>query len=160
MKTSEFIRECAIAYNHNPRPRNGRKTVSSVVWDGETVYSYGQHYPLLFKLTAPKPETDGRGFYWICNDRGHSVTTSKHIGIARQYSDFNVHLIGGRIDPQNIIDSATQEIARIDEYITASLTKIVERPRYAPTYQRNIDAYEMRRDQLVKLIATASAVNV
>lgn len=158
MKTSEFIRECAIAWNYNPRPKNGRKIVASVMWNGQTLFSYGPHYPLLFKLPAPESDTNGRGFYWVCNDRGHSNTTAKHIGQARQYSDFNVHLIGSSIDAGNVIESATQEIARIDETIAGSLERQITRPHYSHVYQRTIDACEIRKAQLKKLIGVAKNI--
>lgn len=160
MKTSEFIRECAIAYNYNPRPRNGRKVVASVVWDGETLYSYGTHYPLLFKLPAGPDQVNGRGFFWICNDRGHSNTTAKHIGQARQYSDFNVQLIGHRIDAANIIESATQEISRIDSNIAATLEKEIQRPHYAHVYRKSVATYETRKQHLNDLLIAARAAQL
>lgn len=143
MKTSDFIQRCANGYEGTSR--RGTKTVASVMWDGETLYSYGYHYPLLFKVAG----------YWVCNDRGHSVTTSKHIGQARQYSDFNVELQGSDTSAAAVIDSARAEIKRNDDLITEALARQIKRPRYEATYQRTIDATEERTAQLYELINVA-----
>lgn len=156
MKTNEFIRQCA----HAPRgekPRTGSKRVASILWDGETIYSYGQHYPLLFKLEAPADHA--RGFYWVCNDRGHSVTTSKHIGQARQYADFCVNLPRGSryTEPRDIVEACQIEIKEKNETIRQALQRQIERPRYEHVYQRTIDEMETRIEQLKQLISAASA---
>lgn len=49
-----------------------KQQCSSVFRDGDTLYSYGYHYPLVTII-------DGNAYV---NDRGYSVTTSKHIGWA------------------------------------------------------------------------------
>jgi len=143
MKTSTFIERCANGYEGTPR--RGTKTVASVMWDGETLYSYGPHYPLLFKVAGQ----------WVCNDRGHSVTTSKHIGQARQYSDFNVELQGSDTSAAAVISSAFAEIKRNDATIAEALERQIKRPRYEHVYQRAIDAAEERTAQLYALINAA-----
>lgn len=156
MKTNTFIQQCATG--HGPaNPRGGMKRVASVAWDGETLYSYGPHYPLLFKLKAPAEHS--RGHYLVCNDRGHSVTTSKHIGQARLYADFCVNLPYGSsaTDPQSIIEAAQIEITREEETIAEGLKRQILRPRYEHVYQRTIDASEARIAQLKDLIIAARA---
>ena len=76
MTTKEFIRRCATG------EQSRAKEVSSVFFDGKTVYSYGYHYPLLFRA----------GDAWIVNRRGYSVTTAKHIGIASMYADYWIEI--------------------------------------------------------------------
>jgi len=115
------------------------------MWDGETLYSYGPHYPLLFKVAGQ----------WVCNDRGHSVTTSKHIGQARQYSDFSVELQGSDTSAAAVISSAFAEIKRNDATIAEALERQIKRPRYEHVYQRAIDAAEERTAQLYALINAA-----
>lgn len=48
-----------------------------------TIYSYGYHYPLLFKLND----------VYFVNHRGYSVTTSKHINWAHQATDYKAYNI-------------------------------------------------------------------
>lgn len=115
------------------------------MWDGETLYSYGPHYPLLFKVAG----------HWVCNDRGHSVTTAKHIGQARLYSDYNVQLQGSDTSPAAVIDSARAEIKRNDATIAEALERQIKRPWYEHVYQRTIDATEERNAQLYQLINLA-----
>lgn len=76
MRIRVFIGECV---NGN---QTKERTVSSVYFDGDTIYSYGYHYPLLFKI----------GGKWILNDTGYSSTTAKHISWARYYADGVVKL--------------------------------------------------------------------
>jgi hypothetical protein len=57
--------------------RSGGKC-SSVFFEGNTVYSYGYHYPLLTNINGA----------WILNDSGYSNTTAKHISWAREFAQF------------------------------------------------------------------------
>lgn len=59
-----------------------RRHCASVMVDGTTIYSYGYHYPLLFRVTGK----DG-ALLWVCNNGGYSNTTAKHIGHARAHAD-------------------------------------------------------------------------
>lgn len=96
---------------------NGRitreKSVSSIYYDGnDTIYSYGTHYPLLFKIAGK----------WFLNDRGYSNTTAKHIGWASRYADYVLSLKDGggsygyrAVSPtlENAKESVEEEIAQI-----------------------------------------------
>lgn len=59
------------------------KVYSSLVRDDDgNIYSFGFHYPLLFSI----------GSLWYRNTAGYSSTTSRHIGIAGQWSDVDVEI--------------------------------------------------------------------
>lgn len=79
MSTREFIEKCVNGLV------SGTKRVSSVMYDGINVYSYGKHYPLLIKTS--------KGF--VLNDTGYSHTTAKHISWARPYAIGAVKLTHG-----------------------------------------------------------------
>jgi hypothetical protein len=81
MTSKQFIADCVAG--KIKQPKDGRKYNSSIMWDGETVYSYGTHYPLLFKVAG----------VWVVNDRGYSNTTGKHISWAGQFADYRLNLI-------------------------------------------------------------------
>lgn len=87
------------------------------------------------------------------------MTTSKHIGQARQYADFCVHLpYGSRYtEPRDIIEACQIEIKEKGETIRQALQRQIERPRYEHVYQRTIDEMENRIEQLKQLISAASA---
>lgn len=60
-------------------PSDRERHCSSVFTDYDgNVYSYGYHYPLLFRV----------GGLDFVNDRGYSVTTAKHIGWAHSAIDY------------------------------------------------------------------------
>lgn len=142
MKTQTFIER--VAQGIESRPRNGRKYVASVLYDGDTVYSYGTHYPLLFKV----------GSVWVCNDSGYSSSTGRHISYARGVADYCVQLRGGgRFDAPTVKESAQSEIARNENLIAVIEGKKAKRPRYAVTYQTSIDRLNDRNAMLTRLIA-------
>jgi hypothetical protein len=63
-------------------------------------YSYGYHYPLLFKVDD----------VWFVNDRGYSQTTSRHISWARGLASHSVELKGGAsVDRNSVLDSLNTE---------------------------------------------------
>lgn len=55
--------------------RNG----SNFYFEGDTIYSYGSHFPIARHVTSKS----GRKHAILFTTRGYSVTTSKHIGIVR-----------------------------------------------------------------------------
>lgn len=109
MTTREFIGLCVrgnIVKN---------RIVSSVIYNKatEVIYSYGSHYPLLFKI----------GGKWILNDRGYSATTSKHISWASAFADYVVSLKDGggsygyrgvEAIAENVLISSKEEISGLN----------------------------------------------
>lgn len=75
MRTAEWIGKNA--------GREGRQKFFSSVLKGSdgTIYSYGYHYPLLFKINN----------LWFVNRTGYSVTTSKHINWAYSASHYTAY---------------------------------------------------------------------
>lgn len=71
MKTQTFIEKQAGIIL---RGENSRGHCASVFAERDTIYSYGYHYPLLFKVTTP-----GGKVLMVLNRSGYSNTTSKHI---------------------------------------------------------------------------------
>ena len=90
MRSDEFVRLFAL----DQLTRS--KSVASLYFDidDDTMYSYGKHYPLLVRLKSDKT---GQSLL-ICNDRGYSATTGKHISYARQYADGSVNFKLSRYD--------------------------------------------------------------
>jgi hypothetical protein len=72
------------------------------------IYSYGYHYPLLFKVCGK----------WYVNTAGYSVTTAKHIGWAWSACDYNA--IGVELNRDDV-----QTIARtyLDDEIKLTTIK-------------------------------------
>ena len=142
MKSSEFI--ARIVRGQEKQPRDGSKYVSSVMFDGRNVYSYGYHYPLLVRL-----DTEA-GPHWILNDRGYSSSTGRHIHWAQNYADARVHLPRGSssTDARSILEAVDIERAEIAEYIAATEKKIKERPRYAHVYTKNIERARERNAEI------------
>jgi hypothetical protein len=77
MRTQDFIGKYMDVLD------NKERWCSSVMYDGNNCFfSYGSHYPLLFKING----------IWFVNDAGYSATTSKHISWAFSYADYSVQL--------------------------------------------------------------------
>lgn len=80
MTTKDFIKQ---AFYGNTKMQK----CSSVFRDGDNnIYSYGYHYPLLFRVNGKV----------ILNDRGYSSTTGRHIMWANQavnYTAIKVHTL-------------------------------------------------------------------
>lgn len=74
MTTREFINK---AWNGETRKRE----CSSVFIDGDAIYSYGYHYPLLFKV----------GGKTVRNVTGYSNTTARHIHWSRDVEAIDIH---------------------------------------------------------------------
>lgn len=79
MTSSEFINKWFGVSDGKSR------TLSSIYKDANgTIYSYGHHYPLLFKV----------GSLTFRNTSGYSATTGKHINWAGSLADFDVQVSG------------------------------------------------------------------
>lgn len=87
MRTQEFIKRSFDRINAG---NNKSARCASVFTEGEAVYSYGYHYPLLFVIYTP-----GGDRVWVCNDRGYSSTTSKHIAYSAYLADVCAELPRG-----------------------------------------------------------------
>lgn len=100
MKTRDFI-----SNRLNVTGKIGRCSSVTQGTDG-TFYSYGPHYPLLFKV---------QGLGWVANVRGYSNTTAKHIGYASMHALHRVDLIGSDYSASNVLASLRAEKARLNE---------------------------------------------
>ena len=79
MKNREFISQC---YEHIGDTAAKSREHGSLYFRNGILYSYGDHYPLLFEV----------GNTVFCNNRGWSSTTACHIGLANCYANHNVDL--------------------------------------------------------------------
>lgn len=151
MKNSEFMREAVAGRLAKPRGKWAREC-SNVLYDGEHVYSYGGHYPLLIQLqTANGPR-------WILNDRGYSSSTGRHISHARPLADAAVSMPrGGSTYPDDIKKAALAGIETQHEYIDESRAKIAKRPKYAHVYEAAIQRASDRIRNLERAIAICEA---
>lgn len=143
MQTKQFIGKAV-------RGEIRRGKCSSVSFDGQHVYSYGTHYPLLIQLkTAEGPR-------WILNDRGYSSSTGRHISWAREYADASVHI--GRAscpDAVDVIKSVDAERVTIAENIATLEKNIIARPLYAKTYAEGIKREIARNKEIGRARAIA-----
>ncbi len=160
MNNSDFIEKIVAGRMAGPTSRNrsGYKEASNVLYDGEHVYSYGRHYPLLVRLETAD------GIRWILNDRGYSSSTGRHISHARRYADGAVHLprIGGfdrtPTTPEAIYNATEAETAELYEHIRATREKIAAHPtRRNTVYTRSIEQAEKRIEDLKKVHSIACA---
>lgn len=106
MKNSEFISN----YKFTPNKSHGNLFTDS----NGSMYSYGYHYPLLFKV-------NGLSFV---NTAGYSNTTSKHIAYARSYADYQVDLYRNIMgsystDYESVLYNLEKELNYIEEDIKA-----------------------------------------
>lgn len=102
MTTQEFIRKAHEG-------TTTKEKCSSVFRDGRDVYSYGYHYPLLFKV----------GGLTFINTSGYSNTTQRHILWAKQAVDYQyigVNLHGKRLSTLTLED--------IEVYIMSEIVKL------------------------------------
>ena len=91
MTTREFIER-----NLDTKPST-TKWCSSVCQDTNgDFYSYGSHYPLLFKVAG----------HWFVNTTGYSNTTSKHINWAWSAVGYNATAVELSRDDASIISSS------------------------------------------------------
>jgi hypothetical protein len=109
MKTSQFIERKVQAIENGETM--SKKYCASVMVDGNTIYSYGYHYPLLFRIE----DKNGR-MVWVCNNGGYSATTRKHISWAGGFADIFAS-IGGTggffshtVDRNMVIDALRKEL--------------------------------------------------
>ena len=104
MTTQDFI-----AKNIGKTPKQDRFCSSVFQSTRGDFYSYGYHYPLLFKV----------GAYWFINTQGYSSSTGKHIGWAKGAIDYKYHAV-------KLTRYSTYNIAHVKNYtietITAELT--------------------------------------
>lgn len=156
MKNSEFIRGIMRGDISAPTSRNrsGYKECSNVLYDGQHVYSYGSHYPLLIQLETAD------GTKWILNDRGYSSSTGRHISYARGFQDASVKIDGRQwraTSPEKIMEAIDAERVQLAEYIAITREKIAKRPRYTSVYDRGIADAEARGRNLDKAEEIARA---
>lgn len=104
MTTKDFIKKALTGETR-------KDFCSSVYRYGDTVYSYGYHYPLARII-------NGKVFV---NNRGYSNTTAKHINwaftAARELGleAYGVPLFNGRsLTRQDVAESASKELLRIE----------------------------------------------
>lgn len=83
---------------------------SRMVCHSGKLYSYGTHYPLLFRV----------GNLLFVNERGYSATTNIHIAAARGSADHSVKLAGTDTSAENVRYSLQKE----SEYITENIEKL------------------------------------
>lgn len=75
---------------------------NSMFFEGNTLYSYGYHYPLALFI---EPNTI------LINDKGFSVTTAKHIGIAKAETNNRKQILATEIE-LNLVYAKMLELER------------------------------------------------
>lgn len=87
---------------------------NSLYFEGETLYSYGYHYPLAYIL---------KGGAVLINDRGWSNTTAKHIRLAIDKTDNRKQLLTSQIELGQVHDEL--------KYLNDRLNRARKPERYA-----------------------------
>lgn len=113
MTTKDFIKKALIGETR-------KDFCSSVYRYGNTVYSYGTHYPLATII----------GGTVYVNNRGYSNTTAKHIGWAFSAAqELGLHSVGvpliygDSLTLEGIMSSATKEKARLENQMATKKRK-------------------------------------
>ncbi len=121
MTSKQFIEKC-VSGKYDGKEKN----FCSIYFDGEHIYSYGKHYPLLVHI----------GNAWILNQQGYSHTTGKHISWARDYADYVTEIPNtyDRYDRSTLLNAeGLKDVAlrnlRVEEEILAKLTARATRQR-------------------------------
>lgn len=96
---------------HSTLTNEREKRHGSLYYNDGVLYSYGYHYPLLFKI-------DGKYFV---NTAWYSRTTSKHIGYAKRFADYEVklHNVRGKPTKEQVLQSLENERTQNQEAIHA-----------------------------------------
>lgn len=137
MRTQEFIKQSFDRINAG---NNKSARCASVFTDGEAVYSYGYHYPLLFVIYTP-----GGDRVWVCNDRGYSSTTGKHISHSAYLADVCAELprgerYGDHYARTSAYDQVLEAIKEKSERIIAEMaTKKRKDTQVYRTLERELD---------------------
>ena len=130
MKTIDFIKKHKERIDRGEELKYTRGSYTeycaSVCTDTEVIYSYGSHYPLLFRIETPT----GRKL-WVCNNRGYSATTAKHISWASRFADIRTDIgcyesfthTKDRMTYENILASVAQRKEKIQETMASKKRK-------------------------------------
>lgn len=97
---------------------------NSIYFEGNVLYSYGKHYPLAIIQDS----------YVLINDTGYSVTTGKHIGIAKAFIKNRKQILTSQIDLGQIL----QEF----EYLNRKLERARKPQIYAKAIQELKQAFD------------------
>ncbi len=111
MKTKTFILNQVREIENGEQRTRGNKC-ASVFRDGDRIYSYGYHYPLLLQVE----DNTGRKV-WVVNDMGYSNTTAKHIIWAWQVADVSAPLSnnGRTVTREDVINAIVGRIENLRE---------------------------------------------
>lgn len=71
---------------------------NSLFFEDNTLYSYGRHYPLAIIQDS----------YVLINDMGYSVTTSKHISIAKAFTSKRKQILTSEIELGQVLQQFEQ----------------------------------------------------
>ncbi len=82
MKTAQFI---AKAWNGETKAKRCANVFIEGQGEKMAIYSYGYHYPLLFKVAGKT----------VRNVRGYSSSTGKHIAWSRSIEAIDIHTLRG-----------------------------------------------------------------
>ena len=80
--------------------------VNSLFIEGNTIYSYGHHYPLAMHVTND---------IVLINDTGYSPTTSKHIGLAMTYTRNKKQVFISECSPYHVLTQMEELKAKLDK---------------------------------------------
>ena len=97
---------------------------NNLFFEGNILYSYGHHDPLAIVNDT----------YILINDTGYSVTTSKHIAIARNVTSNRKQILTSQIDLNQVL----QEF----EYLNRKLSKARKPQIYAKAIQELKKAFD------------------
>jgi hypothetical protein len=112
----------------NKAQDNARNSNNNLFFDGDTIYSYGRHFPI-----ARHAEHCGKAFVLFTND-SYSVTTAKHISMVRRAIPSSLPVI----ETSRVTDSLTSKsIGLILDAIAADFGLEVKRALNSRSYSEH-----------------------
>lgn len=89
------------------------KTVSNIIFQNGAFFSYGSHYPLLWKI----------GSYNFVNTSGYSQSTARHICRASVHATYQVDLIGNDYSPLGVYQSLVKTVQELKSKMASKKRK-------------------------------------
>lgn len=148
MKTSDFIAEQMQRIENGDTLKKGRKWCSSVVADDNVIYSYGDHYPLLWQVVTPTGQK-----LWVCNTRGYSNTTGKHISWSSWRADVQAEIESNRYSGISPDISFKGVVAVITQKKQSIETEMATKKRHDTQVYRVLERDLQNQNEYLTLLA-------
>lgn len=120
----------------------GTRYFGSLEAHANTIFSYGDHYPLLFKID---------GMYFV-NTAGYSVTTSKHIGWAFTATDYQAIAVKVPRERYGVISGLREVYGWLSDELADITVELARKKR------KDTNVYRRLQNQQAILLSTLRLV--